>query len=146
GSFLEPTTSARRGSLSSAITAIPTFGFCVTSAYAVTCAPACVSALKSVVFPELGRPTRPTRSGITQLVREADAGLACVSLHVQHALQDEGDGALLGVERERPRATRAELAVERIGAVRRHEPAEDLSSGEAHLDPNELVSHSQPPP
>jgi hypothetical protein len=36
-------------------------GFCATSEYAVTCAPAWVSALKSVVFPELGRPTMPTR-------------------------------------------------------------------------------------
>ena len=60
--FFEPTTSASRSSRSSAITAMPRFGFCVTSAYAVTSAPACVSALKSVVFPELGRPTMPTLS------------------------------------------------------------------------------------
>ena len=62
--FFEPTTSASRSSRSSAMTAIPRFGFCATSAYAVTCAPARVSALKSVVFPELGRPTMPTRSAM----------------------------------------------------------------------------------
>ena len=60
--FFEPTTSASRSRRSSAMTAMPRFGFCATSEYAVTCAPACVSALKSVVFPELGRPTMPTRS------------------------------------------------------------------------------------
>ena len=37
--FFEPITSASRSSRSSAMTAIPRFGFCVTSAYAVTCAP-----------------------------------------------------------------------------------------------------------
>jgi hypothetical protein len=60
--FLEPMIAANRSRRSSAITAMPRFGFCATSEYAVTCAPAWVSALKSVVFPELGRPTMPTRS------------------------------------------------------------------------------------
>ncbi len=34
---------------------MPTFGFSVTDAYAVISAPACVSALKSVVFPAVGK-------------------------------------------------------------------------------------------
>ena len=48
---------------SSGMTAIPTFAFSTTDAYAVTSAPACVSALKSVVLPAFGRPTIPTCRG-----------------------------------------------------------------------------------
>ena len=56
----EPTTAATCPSLSSAIGAMPTFGLSATVAYAVISAPAFVSALKSVVFPEFASPTMPT--------------------------------------------------------------------------------------
>jgi hypothetical protein len=42
--------------------AMPTFGLSETVAYAVMSAPACVSALKIVVFPAFGSPTMPTSS------------------------------------------------------------------------------------
>ena len=53
-----------RGSRSSAIVAMPTFGLSVTEAYAVISAPARVSALKSVVLPLFGSPTMPTSRAI----------------------------------------------------------------------------------
>ena len=42
--------------------------------------------------------------------------------------------------------TGTQRRVERFRARRRHEGAQDLSAVEADLDPNEIVSHSQPPP
>jgi hypothetical protein len=43
---------------------MPTFDLSVWDAYAVISAPAFVSALKSVVLPELGSPTMPTSSAM----------------------------------------------------------------------------------
>ena len=60
--FFALTTAASFSSRSSAIGAMPTFVFAVALAYAVISAPAFVSALKSVVLPEFGRPTMPTSS------------------------------------------------------------------------------------
>jgi hypothetical protein len=59
----EPRTAASCGRRSSGIVATPTLGLSVMEAYAVTLAPACVSALKRTVLPELGRPTIPTCKG-----------------------------------------------------------------------------------
>ena len=50
---------------SSAIAAMPTFGFSVTDAYAVISAPARVRALNRVVLPLFGSPTMPTSSAMT---------------------------------------------------------------------------------
>ena len=57
--FFACTTSASASSRSSAIRAMPTFDLSATDAYAVTSAPAFVSALNSVVLPAFGRPTIP---------------------------------------------------------------------------------------
>ena len=62
--FRAETSAASRGRRSSAIAAMPTFGFSVTDAYAVISAPARVSALNSVVLPLFGSPTIPTSSAI----------------------------------------------------------------------------------
>ena len=80
------------------------------------------------------------------LVGEADPRLARVTLHIDDAVEDDGDRPLLRVEHQRPGGAGAEIPVERIGALRSHEPAQDLPAGEPDLDPNEVVSHSQPPP
>ena len=62
--FFASTIAASLASRSSAIAAIPTFGFSVTDAYAVISAPARVSALNSVVLPLFGSPTIPTSRAI----------------------------------------------------------------------------------
>ena len=146
----EPTTRATSSSRSSAMVATPTFAFSDTDAYAVTSAPACVSALKSVVLPLLGRPTSPTCIGIARYPSNSKPTRPsrCEPLRVQHAREDQENRAVLRLERERRRRVAlAQGLLERVGARRRHEPAQDLPALERDLDADERdLSHRKPPP
>ena len=120
----------RASSRSSAMVAMPTFAFSVTDAYAVTSAPACVSALKSVVLPAVRQADEPDlhRHRGLPLALEADAALAGEALRVQHPREDEQDRAVLRLERERRRRVARARAPAR---ARRRSPASRASSGSA---------------
>jgi hypothetical protein len=77
---------------------------------------------------------------------EADAPFTGEALRVQDARQHENDAAVLCLERDRAGARGAELSLERVGAVGRDQPAEDLPAVEGDLDAYVGVVRQRTPP
>ena len=96
--FFEPTTSASRSSRSSAMTAIPRFGFWVDLRVRRHLRARVRQRVEERRLPGVGKaddadPEAPRG----RLGAEAGARLACVSLRVEHAGEDEQDDAVLGL-------------------------------------------------
>ena len=82
-----------------------------------------------------------------RLVGEADPRLARVALHVEDAVEDDGDRPVLARRAPATRDAPAPRLRSRASALSEAtSAAQDLAAGEPDLDPNEVVSHWRPPP